>query len=97
MNKTYLFGCMGILMMAATMSSCSNDDDPTPGQDTAYTWTTDGGLKACDHLLFGEDGKDNAEGKVIGNGDQELVFKGKQTLKKGVYTLKGWIYIGAGS
>ena len=30
MNKTYLFGCMGILMMAATMSSCSNDDDPTP-------------------------------------------------------------------
>lgn len=42
MNKTYLFGCMGILMMAATMSSCSNDDDPTPGQDTAYTWTTDG-------------------------------------------------------
>lgn len=97
MNKTYLFGCMGILMMAATMSSCSNDDDPTPGQDTAYTWTTDGGLKACDHLLFGEDGKDNAEGKVIGNGDQELVFKGKQTLKKGVYTLKGWVYIGAGS
>lgn len=97
MNKTYLFGCMGILMMAATMSSCSNDDNPTPGQDTAYTWTTDGGLKACDHLLFGEDGKDNPEGKVIGNGDQELVFKGKQTLKKGVYTLKGWIYIGAGS
>ena len=97
MNKTYLFGCMGILMMAATMGSCSDNDDPTPNPDVNYTWTTDGGIKACDHLLFGEDGKDNAEGTVIGNGGQQLVFKGKQTLKKGVYTLKGWVYIGEGS
>lgn len=88
---------MGILMLAATMGSCSNNDDPTPHPGAAYTWTTDGGIKACDHLLFGEDGKDNAEGTVIGNGDQELVFKGKQTIKKGVYTLKGWIYIADGS
>ncbi len=92
-----LLGCMGILMLAATMGSCSNNDDPTPNPGSAYTWTTDGGIKACDHLLFGEDGKDNAEGTVIGNGDQELVFKGKQTIKKGVYTLKGWIYIADGS
>ena len=92
-----LLGCMGILMLAATMGSCSNNDDPTPHPGAAYTWTTDGGIKACDHLLFGEDGKDNAEETVIGNGDQELVFKGKQTIKKGVYTLKGWIYIADGS
>ncbi len=97
MNKKNLLGCMGILMLAATMGSCSNNDDPTPNPGSAYTWTTDGGIKACDHLLFGEDGKDNAEGTVIGNGDQELVFKGKQTIKKGVYTLKGWIYIADGS
>lgn len=88
---------MGILMLAATMGSCSDNDDPTPNPGVNYTWTTDGGIKACDHLLFGEDGKDNAEGTVIGNGDQELVFKGKQTIKKGVYTLKGWIYIADGS
>ena len=92
-----LLGCMGILMLAATMGSCSDNDDPTPNPGAAYTWTTDGGIKACDHLLFGEDGKDNAEGTVIGNGDQELVFKGKQTIKKGVYTLKGWVYIADGS
>lgn len=92
-----LLGCMGILMLAATMGSCSDNDDPTPNSGAAYTWTTDGGIKACDHLLFGEDGKDNAEGTVIGNGDQELVFKGKQTIKKGVYTLKGWVYIADGS
>ena len=84
-------------MLATTMGSCSDNDDPTPNPGAAYTWTTDGGIKACDHLLFGEDGKDNAEGKVIGNGDQELVFKGKQTIKKGVYTLKGWVYIADGS
>ena len=92
-----LLGCMGILMLAATMGSCSDNDDPTPNPGSVYIWTTDGGIKACDHLLFGEDGKDNAEGMVIGNGDQELVFKGKQTIKKGVYTLKGWIYIADGS
>lgn len=92
-----LLGCMGILMLAATMGSCSDNDDPTPNPGSVYTWTTDGGIKACDHLLFGEDGKDNAEGTVIGNGDQELVFKGKQTIKKGVYTLKGWVYIADGS
>ena len=51
---------MGILMLAATMGSCSDNDDPTPNPGAAYTWTTDGGIKACDHLLFGEDGKDNA-------------------------------------
>lgn len=92
-----LLGCMGILMLAATMGSCSDNDDPTPNPGAAYTWTTDGGIKACDHLLFGEDGKDNAEGTIIGNGDQEFVFKGKQTIKKGVYTLKGWVYIADGS
>ena len=97
MNKMNLLGCMGILMLAATMGSCSDNDDPTPNPGVNYTWTTDGGVKACDHLLFGEDGKDNAEGTVIGNGDQELVFKGKQTIKKGVYTLKGWVYIADGS
>ena len=84
-------------MMAATLGSCSNNDDPTPAPGAGYTWTTDGGMKACDHLLFGEDGKDNAEGTVIGNGDQNFVFKGKQTLKKGAYTLKGWVYIADGS
>lgn len=99
MNKMNLLGCMGILALAATMGSCSSNDDPTPDPNpgNTYVWTTNGGLKACDHLLFGADGKDNAEGSVIGNGDQELVFTGKQTLKKGTYTLKGWIYIADGA
>ncbi len=50
-----------------------------------------------DHILFGTDGKENANGTEIGNGDQEFVFTGKQTLKKGTYLLKGWVYIADGA
>ena len=102
--KKQIWGYMGILAMAATFAACSssNDDPATPdnggGTETvAYKWFTDGGLKAADHVLFDEDGKEDANGKVIGNGDQEFVFKGNQTLKKGTYLLKGWVYIADGS
>ena len=95
MNKIQLFGCMGILAASALLASCSSDSTDDGGSN--YVWTTDGGNKACDHILFGNDGKDNANGTVIGNGDQNFVFKGKQTLKKGTYTLKGWVYIADGA
>ncbi len=105
MNKMNLFGCMGILAASALLASCSSSDDN--GSDnggnnggnpsTAYIWSQDGGLKACDHILFSEGGKEDANGSIIGNGDQEIVFKGKQTLKKGTYTLKGWVYIADGA
>lgn len=103
MMKKQIWGYMGILALAATFSACSssNDDpstDPNSGNETvAYKWSTDGGLKAADHVLFDEDGKEDANGTVIGNGDQEFVFKGNQTLKKGTYLLKGWVYIADGS
>ena len=93
MNKMYFYGCMGILAASAMLSSCSSDNDdptpsPNPGPEVVYKWTTNGGLKACDHILFGTDDKENANGTQIGNGDQEFVFTGKQTLKKGTYLLK---------
>ena len=99
MNKIYLFGCMSILAASAIMSSCDSDDDNDDKDTTttSYVWSTDGGLKSCDHLLFSEDGTENANGTQIGNGDQGFVFTGKQTLKKGTYTLKGWIYIADGA
>ena len=37
-------------------------------------------LKTCDHLLFNDDKTENAKGTVIGNGDQEFIFKGTQTF-----------------
>lgn len=102
MNKMYFLGCMSILAASAMLSSCSSDNDvptpsPNPGSEVVYKWTTNGGLKACDHILFSTDGKENANGTQIGNGDQEFVFTGKQTLKKGTYLLKGWVYIADGA
>ena len=87
-------------MLAACMMSCSSDDPevtPDPIKEV-YTWTTDAGLKACDHILFDEkDNSENPDGVQIGNGDAEFVFTGKQTLKKGTYLLKGWVYIADGA
>ncbi len=99
MNKQFMFGCMGILMVAATFTACSSDDDnnnPGTGTTTGYTWTKDGGLNASSGILF-TGGKDDAAGTEIGNGDQEFVFTGKQTLKKGTYTFKGWVYVAKGA
>lgn len=98
MNKKQWMGCLGILMLAAGMTACSSDDvtEPSKPDTGSYVWTTDGGLKACDHLLFAS-GKEDVNGTEIGNGNQEFVFTGKQTLKKGTYLLKGWVYIAAGA
>lgn len=79
------FAVMGLATMTA-FTACSDDNTPAT---TERTWSEDGGLKAADNLLF--------DGNQIGNGDNEFVFKGKQTLKKGTYILKGWVYIAEGS
>ena len=92
-------------MMLGSLAACSSDDsEPDNGgnsggetTDTPYVWGTEGSIKTCDHLLFNEDKSENKKGTVIGNGDQEFVFKGTQTLAKGTYLLKGWVYVGAGS
>lgn len=99
MDKLKLYGCLGIMAMALTMSSCSDNDENDGTQQTNVNWTTNGGLKACDHVLFTADGDANVNdnGTQIGNGDQEFVFTGKQTLKKGTYILKGWVYIADGA
>lgn len=54
---------MSILAASAMLSSCSSDNDvptpsPNPGSEVVYKWTTNGGLKACDHILFSTDGKE---------------------------------------
>lgn len=105
MNKTLkYFSYASLFSLALGLTACSSDDDPTTPvtpvnpitPTTAYTWGTEGSVKTCDHLLFTA-GKEDAGGTEIGNGDQEFIFKGKQTLKKGTYTLKGWVYIADGS
>ena len=51
----------------------------------------DGGFKAWDHVLFTDNGQEAPKGNVIGNGDQNFVFKGNQTLDRGTYLLKRWV------
>lgn len=75
------------LATVGTFSACSENDVP---QTPQHSYTDDHGLKAYDDILFGD-------GTQIGNGDNEVVFKGKQTLKKGTYTLKGWVYVADGA
>lgn len=101
MNKMTNWALLGVLALTAGLTACSSDDDNDNGGNggttISYTWTTDGGLKACDHILFGLDGSANENGTQIGNGDKEFVFTGKQTLKKGIYLLKGWVYVASGA
>lgn len=88
MKKNWLnWALMASLACALAFVACDDDDDAS--QSPSYNYSDDGGLVACDNLLF--------EGNVIGNGDQEFVFKGKQTLPKGTYLLKGWVYVADGS
>lgn len=98
MKNLKFFGCACILAAACCLISCSDDEDNND-QKTEATWSTDGGLKACDHILFSQDGDAYVDdnGTQIGNGDQEFVFTGKQELKKGTYLLKGWVYIADGA
>ena len=98
-KKVFLSVTMMATTLAMTMVSCSKDDDVNNGNEiqTDYVWGTDGSIKTCDHLTFTADGKDDANGTIIGNGDKEFVFTGKQTLKKGVYLMKGWIYVADGA
>lgn len=77
------------LAMATTFTACSDDNTPADSSKD-YHWSEDGGLKACDNILFNG-------GQQIGNGDNEFVFKGKQTIKRGTYTLKGWVYVADGA
>lgn len=101
MKMRNFWGCLGILALTAGMTACSSDDDNDNGtydnDNGTYVWGENGGLKSCDHLLFNADGTENPNGTEIGNGAQEFVFTGKQTLKKGTYTLKGWVYIADGA
>lgn len=96
---------MPILMLTAglTLTACSDDDDDntaneeqTSEEDEAV-WGTDNGLNSCDHILFSADNVVDNEGTQIGNGDQEFVFTGEQTLAQGTYTLKGWVYVADGA
>lgn len=73
-------------LLAAAFVGCKENNTPT---DPNHNPHEDGGLVADDNLLY--------DGNVIGNGDDEFVFTGKQTLRRGTYLLKGWVYVADGA
>ena len=87
-NNFLAWSLMAGLLAAPAFVACDDDDTDEPSTPE-YNWSEDGGLKACDNLLF--------DGNVIGNGDQGFVFNGTQTLAKGTYYLQGWVYIADGA
>lgn len=78
---------MAALCAALLPTACSkdnNDDDPeivVPGGGTASGQLSD--------IIFNSN--------ELGDGRQEFEIKGKYHLPKGVYKLKGWVYIADGS
>lgn len=86
---------MAAAFTAMTACSDSNDDNgPTDGTDPTVTHPTDqgeySGLATSTGILF----KNNTQ---IGNGEDDFCFTGKQTIKKGTYLMKGWIYVRPGA
>ena len=97
-TRNLIYLAFGAAVMTMSMTSCSdNNDDPVVVQPDGYKWGKDGSIVTCDHLLFTDDGKEAANGKCIGNGNKEFIFTGKQTIKKGTYSMKGWIYVANGA
>ena len=85
-NNLMTYAIASFIACGVTACSSSNDDPGNGDSDkTAYVFGKDGGHTSCDHVLFNEDGKETPTGNFIGNGEQNFVFNGTQTIKKGTY------------
>lgn len=69
------------LSIATALASCSDNNSDKPNPDS-----NEGKLS---EIVF--------NGNEIGNGRQEFEVKGKYTLSKGTYILKGWVYVTDGA
>lgn len=96
--KTLRFASL-VLSVIATIAICGCSEDNAPentGTDPTVTYPNPsdkdgyGPLATSDGVLF-------KNGTQIGNGDKEFCFTGKQTIKKGVYSLVGWVYVRPGA
>lgn len=82
-NSAFCRCLMGLwLTLAMGLSSCSSDDNNEDPTPSPVEYP-------LSDIVF--------NGNEIGNGRQEFEIKGKYTLPKGTYLLKGWVYITDGS
>lgn len=74
-NAFFSIAAVAVAMLSiATLASCSDDDTPEINDGEQKEIGTDGNIKIFDNIVFAQN--------TIGNGDQEVIFKGKQTIKK---------------
>ncbi|MEG1544033.1 MAG: hypothetical protein RR382_05850 [Tannerellaceae bacterium] len=83
MKKSIITNLFLSMAAAVLLAGCSNDNVVEPGVDPNPDDT--------EHPILFE------KGAQLGNGDQEFDIKGKHTLKKGTYLMKGWCYVTAGA
>lgn len=79
------------MSMGFLMTACSDDDKDggkTEEGDPEVTYKES--IAYSNGILF-------QKGMQLGNGDKNFRFTGEQTLKKGTYLLKGWVYVAAGA
>ncbi len=86
-------GAVALLIATFTLSllvtACSVDErNETNSDDPEVIY--DGTNAMSKGILFNN-------GTQLGNGDQNFHFTGNVTLKRGVYTLKGWVYVDKGA
>lgn len=95
--KSLIFSTL-FVASAICFTSCSDKSEPSsPSTDEEYVFGIDAGNTSCNQLLFDKNGEKDFNGKYLGNGEQNFVFKGTTTLKKGTYVLTGWVYVADGS
>ena len=92
MQMGRLFTMALALVAASAVVSCSDDNndnpEPTPQPDPEVTYK--GNVAYSKGILFNN-------GTELGNGSQHFHFTGEQTLNKGTYLLKGWVYVESGA
>lgn len=77
--------CALSLMAAA----CSSDENTPEPQTSNPEVTYKGNVAYCEGLVF--------NGNELGNGTQNFHLTGEVALEKGVYLLKGWVYVDEGA
>lgn len=82
--------CAALTAGLALASCSSSDEEPAASGVKDPVVTYQGNVAYSSGVLFNN-------GTELGNGTQNFHFTGDVTLEKGVYLLKGWVYVDAGA
>ncbi len=97
-SKNSIWKSLCIVALAATFSACNSSDAPLSPEFTTISSSVQAdSISSTSFSLLFTNGSPDINGKEIGNGSKEMVFRGTQTINSGVYELKGIIRIAQGA